>query len=201
MPTLPWRRDRAARRERAARAVRPESPDAQLPAAARPELARSERVLATAQEDAHGHWLVLTTYRLLEVTDEGQSVLERPWHEVDTGSWDPDLWALAVLFVDGLGGRQWVLQRRTGPGMVPEVFRERTSASVVLTRAVDLGPRRTARVTIRKVLATRELVEQVLYGRGAGAADVELAGQVRAARLDLRDQVGLAPVPPEESGG
>ena len=195
MPTLPWRRDRAALRERAARAVRPETPGAKLPAAAQPDLARGEQVLATAQEDAHGHWLVLTTYRLLEVTAEGEVVLERPWHEVDTGSWDPDLWALAVLFVDGLGGRQWVLQRRTGHGMVPEVFRERTSATVVLTRAVDLGPRRTARVTIRKVLPTRELEEQVLYGRGSGESDAELAAEVRAARMDLRDQVGLPPAP------
>lgn len=193
VPRLPWRRQ-----DRPTPGPRPEQPGATLPEAARPELARGEQVLAFAQEDGHGHWLVLTTFRLLERTDDGLTVLERPWHEVDTGSWDPDLWALSVAFVDGLAGRQWVLQRRTGHRMVPEVFRERTSATVVLTRAIDLGPRRIARVTIRKILPTRELVEQVLYGRGPGAADPELAAQVRAARVDLRDQVGLAPAPPEE---
>ncbi|PZU43251.1 MAG: hypothetical protein DI571_09550 [Arsenicicoccus sp.] len=177
-------------------APKPERDPGDLPDAVRPTLARGEQVLASAQEDGTGHWLLLTTFRLLEVADTGDVLLERPWHEVDTGAWDPDLWALAVTFVDQLGGRQWVLQRRTGPGMVPQVFRERTSATVVLMRAVDLGPRRTARVTIRKVLLTRELVEQVLWGRGPGESDPELAAAVHAVRVDLRDQVGLPPNPP-----
>ncbi|WP_298888178.1 hypothetical protein [uncultured Serinicoccus sp.] len=177
---------------------KPEGDPTDVPAAVRPELAAGEQVLASAQEDGAGHWVLLTTFRLLEVAEGGQILVERPWHEVDTGAWDPDLWALAVSFVDQLGGRQWVLQRRTGPGMVPQVFRERTSASVVLLRAVDLGPRRSARVCIRKVLPTRELVEQVLWGRGAGESDAELAAAVRAARVDLRDQVGLPPQPPED---
>lgn len=177
-------------------APKPERDPGDLPDAVRPTLARGEQVLASAQEDGTGHWLLLTTFRLLEVADTGDVLLERPWHEVDTGAWDPDLWALAVTFVDQLGGRQWVLQRRTGPGMVPRVFRERTSATVVLMRAVDLGPRRTARVTIRKVLPTRELVEQVLWGRGPGESDPELAAAVHALRVDLRDQVGLPPNPP-----
>ncbi|OLT15016.1 hypothetical protein BJF80_11700 [Serinicoccus sp. CUA-874] len=174
---------------------RPERAPGDLPAQVRPDLAPREQVLASAQEDAGGAWLVLTTFRLLEVGEDGGVLLERPWHEVDTGAWDPDLWALSVAFVDRLDGRQWVLQRRTGPGAVPQVFRERTSASVVLLRSVDLGPRRGARVTIRKVLPTRELVEQVLWGRGADQEDPELAAAVRSARVELRDQVGLPPVP------
>lgn len=167
-----------------------------IPREARPDLARGEQVLAVAQEDGGGHWLVLTTYRLLERTAAGDTVLERPWHEVDTGAWDPDLWVLSVSFVDALGGRQWQLQSQTGPGMVPQVFRERTQASVVLTRSLDLGRRRTARVSVRKVLATRELVEQVIWGRGASQDDAELAALVHAARFEVRDQVGLPPEPP-----
>jgi hypothetical protein len=174
----------------------PEGRPEDLPQQARPELGRGEQVLATAREDASGHWLVLTTWRLLERTSDGTTVLERPWHEVDTGSWDPDTWVLSVLFVDGLHGRQWRLQRLTGPGRVPEVFRDRTTASVVLTRAIDLGPRRTARVTVRSELATRELHEQVLLGRGARGEDAELAASVLAARQDLRDQTGMEPLPP-----
>lgn len=190
-----WRRPRTVIGETPA----PQRSVADLPAAARQDLAKGEQVLAAAQEDASGHWLVLTTYRLLERTATGQTLLERAWHEVDTGAWDPDLWTLAVSFVDGLNGRQWQLLTQTGPGDVPPVFRERTSASVVLTRALDLGPRRTARVTIRKDLATRELVEQVLWGRGTRRDDAELAHRVRAARFDLRDQVGLPPEPPEQA--
>lgn len=165
-----------------------------VPADARVELARGERLLACAQEDSQGHWVLLTTWRLVERTEDGRTVLERPWHEVDAGVWNPDTWALSVSFVDGLQGRQWVLRQRTGPGSVPEVFRERTSASVVLTRTVDLGPRRRARVSVRTDLRRRVLLEQVLLGRGTRGDDPELAAQVHLARQELRGQVGLDPV-------
>ncbi|WP_122261601.1 hypothetical protein [Ornithinimicrobium cerasi] len=164
-----------------------------VPASARLPLERGEQLLASAQEDAGGHWLLLTSWRLVERTDDGRTLLERPWHEVDAGVWDPDTWVLGVSFVDGLDGRQWGLRLRTGPGMVPEVLRDRTTASVVLVRAVDLGRPRTARVTIRTDLRTRDLVEQVILGRGARPDDRELSAQVHLARQELRGQVGLDP--------
>ena len=187
---------------RRARTDRSAGPDPQrspkdVPRGALPELARGEQVLATAQEDGGGHWVVLTTWRLFERTAEGDPVVERPWHEVDTGSWDPDEWLLTVDFVDGADPRRWRLRDRTGPGSVPVVLRDRTTASVVLTRAIDLGPRRTARVTVRKVLHTRELVEQVLLGPGARTVDRDLARAVHEARRDVRDQAGLDPNPPQ----
>lgn len=162
-----------------------------------PELQRGEKVLATAQEDVGGHWVVLTTWRLLERTIDATSVAERCWHEVDTGAWDPDTGVLAVDFVDGLGPRRWQLRDVTGPGSVPAVLRDRTTASVVLTRGVDLGPRRTARVTVRKVLHSRELVEQVLLGPGSRLVDAELSRAIHEARQDVRDQAGLDPDPPQ----
>ena len=174
----------------------PQRTPGDIPQEARPELSRGERVLAVAQEDAGGHWLVLTTFRLLERTAEGLTALERAWHEVDTGTWDPDLWMLSVSFTDGLNGRQWQLKTQTGPGEVPQVLRERTSATVVLLRAVDLGPRRTARVTIRKDLATRELLDQVILGRAVRSDDTELMEAVEESRRDLRSQAGLPPVGP-----
>ncbi|MFX0539358.1 hypothetical protein ACQBAT_09405 [Ornithinimicrobium sp. Y1847] len=167
-------------------------PDA-VPREAMVPLERGESLLASAQEDADGHWLLLTTWRLLERSEQGETVVERAWHEIDTGAWNPDSWTLAVSFVGG-GGRQWGLRRRTGPGSVPQVFRERTSASVVLTRSIDLGPRRSARVSIRTVLRTRELVEQVLLGKETDPEDAELSAEVLQARQDLRTQVGLDPV-------
>lgn len=167
-----------------------------IPRAALPELARGERVLAVGQEDGAGRWLVLTTLRLLERSPEGMSLLDRSWHEVDTGTWNPDLWMLSVSFVDGLHPRQWQLKTQTGPGDLPQVLRERTTATVVLMREVDLGPRRSARVTIRKDLATRELTEQVILGRAARTDDTELMAAVDRARDDLRTQTGLPTVPP-----
>jgi hypothetical protein len=176
--------------------VRPAGKPDAVPSAARVPLGRGEQLVATAQEDAGGSWLLLTSWRLLERTEDGRTLLERPWHEVDAGQWNPDTWVLSVSFVDGADGRQWALQRRTGPGLVPEAFRDRTTASVVLVRPVDLGPRRHARVTIRTDLRTRGLVEQVLLGRGARRDDTELMTQVHLVRQELRGQVGLDPVPP-----
>lgn len=173
----------------------PQRTPADIPREAVPELARGERVLAVAQEDMAGGWLVLTTFRLMERSGEGMTLLERPWHEVDTGTWDPDLWMLSVSFTDGLNARQWQLKTQTGPADVPQVLRERTTATVVLMRLVDLGRRRTARVTVRKDLATRELTEEVILGRGARTDDSELMAAVDRARADLRNQAGLPPAP------
>lgn len=189
-----WR-ERLRRKTPDGPVVRPKGRPGDAPPATLAGLDRGEQVLATACEDGSGHWLVLTTWRVLERTPAGETVLDRPWHLVDTGSWDPDAWALSVTFVDGRQGRRWQLQRLTGPGRVPETFRDRTTASVVLMRVVDLGPRRTARVTVRKVLRTRELREQVILGPGARADDSDLAAGVRAARQELRDQTGMAPLP------
>ena len=189
-----WR-DRLRKKTPDGPVVRPEGRADDAPAAVLADLDRGEQVLATAREDDGGNWLVLTGWRLLERTPGGATVLDRPWHLVDTGAWDPDAWALAVTFVDGEGPRRWQLRRLTGPGRVPETFRDRTTASVVLMRAVDLGPRRTARVTVRKVLRTRELREQVILGRGASADDPDLAAGVLAARRELRDQTGMTPLP------
>lgn len=190
-----WRRGKGAETDRPGDPqVKPSTRPEAAPEAVLADLDRGERVLATAQEDMTGHWLVLTTWRLLERAEDGSTVLDQPWLAVDTGAWDPDAWLLTVSFVEGSPPRQWALQRRTGPGMVPEVFWDRTTASVVLTRAVDLGPRRTARVTVRKDLRSRELSEQVLLGRGSRPTDAELMRHVLIARQEVRGQVGLAPV-------
>lgn len=164
-----------------------------LPVDLRIPTQRGEHVLAAAQDDLTRAWVALTTYRIVTLTETAEVGVDRPWHEVDTGAWEPDSGTLSLTWVGGGRGLQWQLRERTGPGQVPQVFRERVSASVVLVREVDLGARRSARVSIRSVLSTRELVDQVLWGRGAGPEDPELAPQVEAARQDLRDQVGLPP--------
>ena len=51
-------------------------------------------------------------------------------------------------------------------------------------------------MTVRKVLQTRELQEQVLLGRGARADDRELGASVLVARQDLREQTGMEPLAP-----
>jgi hypothetical protein len=162
--------------------------------ATRVTLGSGEKILAAAQDDEAGDWVVATTWRLVTVSESGEVAIDSPWLEVDSGSWDPDTWRLGVSWVDGSPVTQWLLEERTGPGRLPPILHDRVSASVVLTRHLDLGARRTARVVIRKDLRTRELVEQVLVSRGATRDDAELRDAVREARRTLRDQVGMPPV-------
>lgn len=184
-----WR----ARRSEADKATAkvPPVPDEVVSAAS---LGRREQVLAGARDDHTGGWVLVTTWRLVLVDTSGGVGMERAWLEVDAGAWDPDTATLSVTWVGGGRGQQWQLRSRTGPGRVPEAFRERVSASVVLARHLDLGERRSARVVIRKALDSRELVEQVLLGRHTRPDDPEVAAEVGRARAEVRDQVGLPPV-------
>lgn len=154
-----------------------------------------ESLLASAQDDQTGHWLLLTTWRLLERAEDGSTALDLPWFQVDTGAWDPDEWTLRASFVGEEPDSTWTLRRSTGPGKVPEAFRDRTTASVVLVRAIDLGWRRTARVVIRTDLRSRELLEQVILDPATDPKDQAVRRQVHVARQELRGQVGLPPVP------
>ncbi|MGB3830186.1 MAG: hypothetical protein WA962_15590 [Ornithinimicrobium sp.] len=154
---------------------------------------RGESVLAAAQDDLTHAWVALTTYRVVVLSPEGEVQLDRPWHEVDTGAWDPDSAILSLSWVGGTSSLQWRMRTLTGPGRMPAVFRDRVSASVVQVREVKLSPRRTARVSIRAVLSTRELVDQVSFGRGARTADPELVSEVGRVQQEARAEVGLPP--------
>ena len=132
--------------------------------------------------------MVLTNHRLYAVDAAGERTLARPWHEVDAGTWSAELGQLTVTWVDGARPSQWTLGDST---LLPETLRERVQASVVLAQRVDLGPRRIARAVIRQDLATGELVEQVVPGRGVRGDDEEVAAATAAALAELREQVGL----------
>lgn len=170
------------------------------------ELSSGERVLSWAK-DAAGVTVVATTHRLCAVggaessaasggsigADSGGQpgagvLLARPWHHVDAGSWSAELGQLTVTWVDGSRPAQWVLG---DDSLLPETVRERVQASVVLSQRVEAGPRRSARAVIRQDLATGELLEQVVLGRGVRADDPEVASMVETAMAYLREQVGL----------
>lgn len=180
----------------------PQVPDVVARAAG---LERGQRVLAGAQDDHTGHWVLVTPWRLVVVdpqaSGEGARVVDRPWRDVDAGGWDPDTGTLTLTWVGRGPALAWRLWSRTGPGRVPEAFRERVQASVVLARTVELGGGRTARVVIRNDLRTRELHEQVLLGATTRGDDLGLARAVAQVRRELRDQVGLPPEPPRHGDG
>jgi hypothetical protein len=150
-------------------------------------LGSGERVLSWGREEASGTSVVATNHALYAVDAAGERTLHRPWHEVDGGTWSAELATLTVTWVDGSRPSQWVLGATS---LVPETLRERVQASVVLAQRIELGPRRTAKVALRQDLATGDLVEQVVLGRGVRADDPELDARTEAALAYLREQVG-----------
>lgn len=155
------------------------------------DTSEGERLLAWGT-DGRGTTVVAGRHRLhVVVTDaEGalHEALDRPWHLVDAGTWSGDDAALTVTWVDGHRPTRVVLDE---PGMLPETLRERVQATVVLAETVDLGGRRTAKVVVRRVLSTRELVSQAVLGPGVRSSDPGVSERVRAGLARVREQVGL----------
>lgn len=152
-----------------------------------------DRLVTAVRDDSGEQWVLACVTRIVVVTPGGQVRLSRPWLDVDSAAWDPESDTLQVTWVDGGEPVRWQLKGQTARPFT-DAFRDRVQASVVLVREVDLGPRRTAQVAIRKDLATRELIDQVVLGDGARSDDRELARQVAVARATLRDQSGMTPL-------
>ena len=155
-------------------------------------LEEHERLLAWAVEDGSGVTVVAGRHRLYAVTpgpDGLHLTLSQPWHLVDAGLWSGEDGSLRVTWVDGGRPARFVL---TDPGLLPETLRERVQASVVISEALDLGSRRTARVVVRQDLTTHALVSQVLLGPGVRSTDPGVSEQVREGLARVREQVGLS---------
>jgi hypothetical protein len=148
---------------------------------------RAAAVLSLAHDVRSGADVVATTTHVYAVA-EGSVVLERPWHMVDTGSWDDEKRLLTVQWVDRAPATVWELEEL---GTFPQVLRERVQASVVLADEVDLGPKRKARVVVRKELATGALLSQTILGKGVRSTDPGVREETGAALDRLREQVGL----------
>jgi hypothetical protein len=147
-----------------------------------------DRVLAACTGTATSEVLVASTHHLSVVGPEGTVRVQRPWHLVDTGSYDNDADVLHVSWVD----RAPDLALRVG-GHRPflQTFRERVQASVVIADTLDLGQSRTARLVVRKDLGHDRLLDQVILGKGVRLGDPGVRERIEAARRALREQVGL----------
>ena len=155
-----------------------------------PDADPADRLIAWAPAEEGRTALVAGRHRLHVVAVEGDGarlVRSRPWHLVDTGSWTEQA-VLRVTWVDREAPLRVPVDE---PGMLPETIRERVQASVVLAETLDLGERRTARVVVRRDLATGALLSQAVLGRGVRADDPGVAAQVRAGLDAVREQVGL----------
>lgn len=152
--------------------------------------ADGDRLLAWGTDDA-GTTLVAGRHRLYVVRPGAEGgldlALSRPWHLVDAGTY-AEGGVLRVTWVDGEPPVRVVL---TEPGELPETLRERVQATVVLAETIDIGQRRSAKVVVRRDLATNALLSQAVLGRGVRSDDPGVAEQVRAGLARVREQVGL----------
>ncbi len=174
-----------------------------LPDGAR-ALVGTDRVLAWSREEATGRILVVGEQALYAVpapaagapsagdAEGAAAPVEdgwvRAWHLVDAGSWDRETSSLRVSWVDGHSPQSWRLPLDS---LVPELFRARVQATVVLAEQVDLGPARRAKVVVRKDLRDQSLFTQVVLARGSEAADPDLRQAITVALARLKEQVGL----------
>ena len=160
-------------------------------AAAAIDLDDGEKLLSWAVDVQSGSTVVAGRHRLYAVATDpagARVTLSRPWHLVDAGTWGGEDGILMITWVDGERQSRFEL---TELGMFPETLRERVQASVVLAEALDLGGRRTAKVVVRKNLATGALLSQAVLGPGVRSTDPGVSEQVRDGLRRVREQVGL----------
>ena len=153
---------------------------------------RTGAVLASAATTSRGEagWLIATTHDLALISESEPHVRwRRPWHEVDTASWGREAAELTITFVDGSRPTAYALGREDA---FLRVLRERVQASAVTSVELDLPRPKRARVAIRQDLATGDLLDQVVLGRGTRSSP-EIDAHAARVLAFLRDEVGLPP--------
>ena len=116
-----------------------------------------------------------------------------PWEQVEAADWDRDTDVFRVSVV-GMWGQEKVSHTfgLTTPGRVPELVRERVTASVVLQRHVPLAGRRGVRVIGRRPPRGTGGIEWFFeYDEGVDPADPAVREASAAALAAARADVGL----------
>ncbi len=92
------------------------------------------------------------------------------WHEVERGSWDP---ATRQLRWTNVAGDAHEVELIT-PGLLPDLFNERVTASIACLQVVDLTGTGTAVITARRDLGepTAPLIWRTSPGKGVRAGQV-----------------------------
>jgi len=151
-------------------------------------LASGDRIIAWAQDEQTGGYVVASTHRLASVGPDGALLWQRPWHEAESGTWQGDSGLLTVMWVDHRRPAQWLVRE---PSMLQQALRERIQASVVLSDEFRADNRRTVRVVIRQDFATGGLLEQVIPGKGVDPGDPDVAAEAARRLQRMRSEVGL----------
>jgi len=121
---------------------------------------------------------------------DGHSWTHLGWHEIERGGWDEESGALSWTLASGGDGGVTLIE----PGKLPEVFRERVAASIVLEKFVPILNQRGVLISGRRDLGDSdvEITWNTSLGRGLtwqmdGVRDAvdEAIAQVRS-EYDMR---------------
>ncbi|MFT3970098.1 MAG: hypothetical protein QM695_07425 [Micropruina sp.] len=111
-----------------------------------------------------------------------------PWHEITSGGWDSADGRLRWRLTDGADGA--VLLR--DPGSLPDLFRERVDASIVVQERFDLSRGRVAMIVARRPLDDGHsplLWTVTRHGGGFDTAQIDQA-DAELARLRAEYDIG-----------
>jgi len=147
-----------------------------------------ERVLAWM---AVGASSVVATDRALTLPTGAVGELRVPWDRVLRASWEPEVFELTAQPVDG--GRPVVTRVRIDgePGVLPEVVRERVTASIVVQHHAVLDGERGARFIARRVPGSADLRWSVVFDAGLDPADPQLRRSADDVLATLRASLGV----------
>ncbi|GAB3702385.1 hypothetical protein [Mariniluteicoccus flavus] len=136
------------------------------------------KVLAAAPTGSG--WCVLTVDALAHNDGAPQWVLI-PWHTIERGGFNGQGSTLQWTLVDGRRGSVFLDE----PGRLPEVFRERVEATIVLEEHVPIeGTRQGGVVSARRDLTSAEDAIEWRTRRGRGTPDTPEVEAALQARLE-----------------
>lgn len=110
------------------------------------------------------------------------------WHDIDKGGWDAKDSRLRWALVGG-GDDEVVL---TEPGSLPDLFRERVGASIVVQQRFELSRGRAAMIVARRRLDDDRHPLIWSLSRQGGPFDIAQADQAEAELARLRREYDIA---------
>ena len=158
------------------------------PAQVRALVAGGERVLAWAYARRDATVVASTAAVYLPDPSDLGAHVRLPYEQVASATWDEPV--LDVVTV-GPRRRRFVLELDE-PGLVPQIVRDRVTASIVMSEHIVLSGTAGARITARRSpVGDKEVTWNVVFDAGLDPADPTLREAADAAIERLRVSTGL----------